>query len=101
MKIDDAGSKLPSLPALNPSGQRAGVGRTGEAAVSGAPDKVSLSGTLQALAASSEAPIDAAKVEKIRAAIADGSFGADTGAIADGLIASARELAARGGQDKQ
>ena len=50
---------------------------------------------------SSEAPIDAAKVEKIRAAIADGSFGVDTGAIADGLIASARELAARSEQDKQ
>ncbi len=101
MKIDDAGGKLPSLPALNQAGTRAAVGRTGDVPVSGPQDKVSLSGTLQALAASSEAPIDAAKVEKIRAAIADGSFGVDTGAIADGLIASARELAARSEQDKQ
>ena len=100
MKIDDSGSKLPTLPATNPAGTRATVGRTGDSAVAGPKDKVSLSGTLQALSASSQAPIDLAKVEKIRAAIADGSFQADAGQIADGLFASTRELAARSEQDK-
>ncbi len=100
MKIDDAGSKLPSLPAVTPSGTRATVGRTADSVAAGPQDKVSLSGTLQALSASSQAPIDLAKVEKIRAAIADGSFLADAGQIADGLIASTRELAARSEQDK-
>ncbi len=101
MKIDDAGSKLPNLPALNQAGNRAAVGRTGDSTVAGPQDKVSLSGTLQALSAASQAPIDAAKVDKIRAAIADGSFHADAGRIADGMIESTRELAARSEQDKQ
>ncbi len=99
MKIDDAGSKLPPLPAATPAGTRAAVGRTGDSAAAGPKDKVSLSDTLQALSASSQAPIDLAKVEKIRAAIVDGSFLADAGQTADGLIASTRELAARREQD--
>lgn len=100
MKIDDAGSKLPPLPTVNQAGARAAVGRTGDSAAAGPKDKVSLSGTLQALSVSAQAPIDLAKVEKIRAAIADGSFLADAGQIADGLIASTTELAARRQQDK-
>jgi negative regulator of flagellin synthesis FlgM len=45
--------------------------------------------------ASSESAFDAGKVEAIRSAIAAGTFEVNPGAIADGLIASARELLGR------
>ncbi len=95
MKIDDAGSKLPNLPTAVSSGSRAAVGKAGESTASGKTDKVSLSGTLQSLSASADAPVDTAKVEKVRAAIADGSFQVDVERIADNLIASNRDLASR------
>ncbi len=95
MKIDDASGKLPNLPTAVSSGSRAVVGKTPESASSGKTDKVSLSGTLQSLSASGNAPVDTAKVDKVRAAIADGSFHADAERIADGLIAANRELLAR------
>lgn len=104
MKIDDASGKLPNLPAVTSTGNAAvhpGTSAATNAAASAAggralqADKVSLSGTLHALSAPADAPIDSAKVDKVRAAIADGSFRADAGRIADGLIAASRELADR------
>lgn len=94
MKIDDASNKLPNLPAAVPATGRTAVGKTDEWAPSGNADRVCLSGTLQSLSASADAPIDAGKVETLRAAIADGSFRVDAGRIADGLIAASRELLA-------
>ena len=41
-----------------------------------------------------ESPFDAAKVEEIKAAIAEGRFKINPEAIADGLIAMARDLIA-------
>lgn len=51
-----------------------------------------LAGQLQA--GDADAPVDSARVAEIRQAIADGRFRIDTGAIADSLINTARELVA-------
>ncbi len=95
MKIDDTSGKLPTLPTAVSSGGRAVVGRTDDNAASGKTDKVSLSGTLRSLSASADAPIDTAKVDQVRAAIANGSFRVDADRIADRLISSHRELMVR------
>ncbi len=47
-----------------------------------------------AAAPKTESPFDAAKVEEIKAAIAQGRFKINPEAIADGLIAMARDLIA-------
>ncbi len=92
MKIDDSTNKLPpvTVPAGKPS-------TTGEAAPvkPAKADKVSLSGTAKAASAGKEAPIDAAKVERIRDEIARGEFRIDADRIAGDMIAGARELIAQ------
>lgn len=56
-------------------------------------DDVQLSSLASQLAASeSEAPFDAGRVAEIKQAIAEGRFSINPGAIADRLIASAKEL---------
>ena len=65
--------------------QAAGPAATGSATVK-------LSATASSLLAGGSAEFDAAKVEKMRQAIASGSFQIDPGAIADKLIANAQEL---------
>ena len=92
MKIDDSTGKLPPLP---PAGGRTSVSKTEATATPRKTDKVSLSGSAQALSAADQPPIDTAKVEQVRAAIAAGSFHVDADKIADGLIASNRELLQR------
>ncbi len=58
-----------------------------------ASDEVQLSSLAsQLLATESESPFDAGRVEEIKQAIAEGRFSINAGAIADRLIASAREL---------
>lgn len=93
MKIDDSTGKLPQLP---PTAGRATVAKTEEAASPRRTDKVSLSAPGKTLGASDAAPIDLAKVEEVRAAIAEGRFAIDAGRIADQVIASNRELVSRG-----
>ncbi len=92
MKIEDSTNKLP--PVTIPAGKPA---TTGEAAPvkQAKADKVSLSGTAQAASASKEAPIDAAKVERVRGEIARGEFRVDADRIAGDMIAGARELMAQ------
>lgn len=51
-----------------------------------------LSSHLRSLAVSGEADIDVAHVESIKQAIADGSLTMDAGKIADGILATARDL---------
>ena len=52
-----------------------------------------LSGLSAELATSeSQPPLDAAKIQEIKQAIAEGRFTINTSAIADRLIASAREM---------
>ncbi len=92
MKIDDSTGKLPPLP--GPAGRNT-VARAEGQTVEPASDKVSLSGSGKVLAGAAEAPIDLAKVEKVRAAIAEGNFTVDAERIADNVIASNRELLRR------
>lgn len=89
MKIDDTSGKLPPLP---PAAGRTTVSKTETSTPAIKADKVSLSGSAQALSAAEQPPIDTAKVERVRSAIAAGSFKAAAGKIADGVIASNREL---------
>lgn len=94
MKIDDPGSKPATLQNVHVGNARSGdTLRASDKAITPQTDKVSLSGTLQALASPQQAPVELTRVERIRASIADGSFRADASGIADGLIASARTLA--------
>ncbi len=56
-------------------------------------DEVQLSSLAsQLLATESESPFDAGRVGEIKQAIAEGRFSINAGAIADRLIASAKEL---------
>ena len=86
MKIDTT-TRLPTPQVVKDS--RASPAKS----VSNAQDEVQLSGTAtELLAPESEAPFDAGRVQEIKQAIADGKFSINAGAIADRLIATAREL---------
>ncbi len=61
----------------------------------GTPVSVSASARTLEAAATAGNGIDAAKVAAVRAAIADGSFKVDSGAIADKLLANAQEFLSR------
>lgn len=73
------GARVKPKPAAEAAGQTA------------ASDEVTLSNTAN-VASSAGEPVNAAKVQEIRQAIADGRFQINAGAIADRLIESAREL---------
>ncbi len=90
MKIDDTSNKLP--PIAVPTGKPATAEAT-TAAGAVRSDKVSLSGTAK-VASTRDAPIDAAKVERIRADIERGEFRIDTDRIAGDILSSTRELMA-------
>ncbi len=92
MKIDDSTGKLPPLA---PAGGRTSVAGSEASAPARKADKVSLSGPAKALSAADQPPIDSAKVDQVRAAIASGEFKVDADRIADGVIASNRELLQR------
>lgn len=84
-----------AAPARPAAGESAAAGRSAAAAETGgaaaASVTVKLSSTATALLASN-AEFDAQKVEAIRQAIADGTYRVNPEAIADKLIANAREL---------
>ena len=101
MKVDS--SSTSSL--TSPKGGVQGTRQGGQAAAGAAQAGVSsaqaqsadvslsaLSSQLRSLAASGEADIDVAHVESSKQAIADGSLTMDAGKIADGILATAREL---------
>ena len=95
MKIGQPADK----PALTPTTARTGGGepvKTQPPAVEGeASAKVVLSDAASALmagTASAKADFDADKVDRIGKAIADGSFKVNHAAVADKLIANAKEL---------
>ncbi|SPB17698.1 flagellar biosynthesis protein FlgM [Caballeronia novacaledonica] len=48
--------------------------------------------SMAALGKSSDADIDTAKVESIKAALRDGSYKIDSASIADGMLSTARDL---------
>jgi negative regulator of flagellin synthesis FlgM len=66
--------------------------RAAGAGEAGAGSTVQISSAARALLEGGEAGFDAAKVQRVRDAIANGTYQIDAGAIADKLIANAREL---------
>ncbi|SNS60861.1 anti-sigma-28 factor, FlgM family [Noviherbaspirillum humi] len=96
MKIDDSIKKAAGLPvgAAGTAQARSARGADKTGAVSNIPaskENVSLSEEAKALSGNSGV-FDAAKVEQIKAAIADGTFKVDPEKIANGLLDSAADL---------
>lgn len=94
MKINDSSKKTPGLN-VNPGQARAGrqVDQAGTAPPSA--DSVKISPQSQALAsqiAGSGPVFDTAKVQEIKAAIADGTFKVNPERVADGLIDTVKDL---------
>ena len=104
MKVDSTTTSSLTAPKGGVQGTRAGgqaaagaatTGGASSAAGAGGDASVSLSGLsaqLRSLAASGEADIDVAHVESIKQAIADGTLTMDANKIADGILATARDL---------
>jgi negative regulator of flagellin synthesis FlgM len=96
---------LPKLPqAAGQPGSSAASESSAGAAASGAPaakadDQLKLTDSAKALqqAARTDAtPVDAQRVERVRQALADGSYKVDAGRIADRMIAMERQLGGTG-----
>jgi negative regulator of flagellin synthesis FlgM len=81
------------------AGQARGAARVGGDSASAADSSatVQLSSAASALLAGAEGGFDAAKVQRVRDAIADGTYKINPEAIADKLIANAKELLGKGG----
>lgn len=84
MKIDSSNFKAPPLRPTN-SAQKPPAQNQPSAAVS-------LSQTGQMPQAESKPPVDSAKIQEIKTAIAEGRFKINPEAIADSLIETARDL---------
>lgn len=86
MKIESSTKPALSTPVKDARGQTVGRTKAPE-------DDVQLSGLSADLAASASEPaFDAGRVAEIKQAIAEGRFSINPGAIADRLLASAKEL---------
>jgi negative regulator of flagellin synthesis FlgM len=83
-----AGGQATAGAAATRGGAASSAPNTGDASVS----LSGLSAQLRSLAASGEADIDVAHVESIKQAIADGTLTMDANKIADGILATARDL---------
>jgi negative regulator of flagellin synthesis FlgM len=97
MKIGTSSTPAADAAALSRANAEAGTAaakaRGTSAAASGEASSVHLSSAAAGLLASTSTPeFDAAKVERVKQAIADGSYKIDAAAIADKLIANAQEL---------
>ena len=90
MKIDALNNALP--PAAASGKAKATAAKAAEKPTAGA-DDVKLSAASSSLTTAASDSPNAARIQEIRQAIAEGRFQINTGAIADGLIESARELA--------
>ncbi len=94
MKIDDSASNTNKLlPLQTAAGKPAAAAAPAEPVRPVKADKVSLSGTAK-VASTRDAPIDVAKVERVRDEIARGAFRIDADRIAGDMLAGARELLA-------
>jgi negative regulator of flagellin synthesis FlgM len=87
MKIDSITNR-PTLGETPKVGARPASGKSSSAAT----DAVRLSEASTQLATGGEPGIDTARVQEIRQAIAEGCFQINASAIADSLIATARDL---------
>lgn len=92
MKIGPLDKALPVAPTGGERKTPAATARPGGSAATS--DTVAISPEASALAAG-DGSFDAAKVDRIKGAIRDGSFQVNPEAIADKLIANAQELLAR------
>ena len=90
MKIDALNNALP--PAATTGKAKAAAAKAPEKPAA-SDDDVKLSAASSTLTASAGDSASAARIQEIRQAIAEGRFQINAGAIADGLIESARELA--------
>lgn len=99
MKITPNDSKLAQLNALSSApdrvNERKTAPQTGTPGSGEASAKVQLSPAAQLASQSLDANFDAEKVERISQAIRDGSFKVNAEAVADKLIANAREQLAK------
>lgn len=96
MKIGNIEPKVPLAPLTGERKAGAASGQPGSAAAGSDSSKVDLSAAASALAAADpEGSFDAAKVQRIAAAIRDGTYRIDAEAIADKLIGNAQELLGR------
>lgn len=99
MKITPNDPKLASLNALNPANERIAERKNtpqpGGATAGEASATVVLSPAAQLAAKSLDAGIDSAKVERMSQAIRDGNFKVNADAVADKLIANARDALAK------
>lgn len=93
MKITDSLNKTTGLGASSASA-RPGKGVEKAGTERAASDNVTLSTQAQALAgqSSKDQVFDAKKVEEIKAAIASGQFQVNAGRVADGLLATVKDL---------
>ncbi len=95
MKIDS--NSTTQIAAINQAAQRAvqSDAQQPETSVTAAGSNnstVSLSAVSSGLRTSSAADVDTAKVASIKASIANGSYKIDSGAVADGVLTSAKDL---------
>ena len=91
--VNDAAATAAAVAATKAErGTAPGVAAT-ETASAGVP--VTVSAAARSLDIPAGSGIDEAKVASVRAAIADGTFTTDSGAIADKLLANAQELLSR------
>jgi negative regulator of flagellin synthesis FlgM len=100
MKVGQAGA-APAISQVSGQGVSSGneaAGKSGKAgashhaAAASGSAKVQLSSTAQSLLEGTDGGFDQAKVDRVRQAIADGSYKVNPEAIADKLIANAQEL---------
>ncbi len=89
MKID---SHLKSLATGNATGSRSKAEAAGTGSTSVAAEVQISSASAQLTKAGEGAPVDSARIAEIKLAIAEGRFKINAGAIADGLLDTARGL---------
>lgn len=91
MKIDNSLNPLPGSNVKGSSNRPTAKANGGDIKTSSAPqDSVKISA--HSSAEGNTAPLDSARIEAIKQAISEGRFKINPDAIADGLIASAKEL---------
>lgn len=93
--------KIGQLPDSRPPGGKTGLSKAGQntssapttgSAPAGEGVPVTVSSVAQAARASSTGDVDMVKVESVRSAIANGSYKVNPEAIADKLLANAKEM---------
>lgn len=94
--LNDAALAAASLAAVKAERGGAAAGASGAPEAAGAGVPVTVSASARSLEVSSAGSgIDEARVAAVKAAIANGTFSVDSGAIADKLLSNAQEVLSR------